>query len=64
MTQETEETNMEESPEPSEGAPSIDRRALIRKGALVGGSLVWAVPLIKSMHVTAAEGSPPPPPLG
>lgn len=47
---------MEELPDPP--APSmLDRREMIRKSALVGGGLVWGVPLVKSIHVDGAQGS-------
>jgi hypothetical protein len=42
----------------------LDRRTMIRRTALVGGSLVWATPAVQSLGGSAlantATGSPPP----
>jgi hypothetical protein len=46
-------------PESPEAPTTLDRRELIRKGALAGGGLVWGLPLIKSFHVVAVVGSQP-----
>lgn len=37
----------------------IDRRTLIKRGAVVGGTLVWAAPVVQSLSAPAfAAGSP------
>jgi len=39
----------------------IDRRTLIKRGAVVGGTLVWAAPVVQSLSAPAfAAGSPQP----
>lgn len=38
----------------------ISRRTLIKRGAVVGGTLVWATPVVQSLTAPAfAAGSPP-----
>ncbi|HEY9390281.1 MAG TPA: hypothetical protein VIR27_11020 [Mycobacteriales bacterium] len=43
----------------------LDRRTALKRGALVGGSLVWAVPVVQAVSLTAAHAeSPSSPPHG
>ena len=45
------------SPEPT----GISRRDVLRRSAIVGGNLIWAVPLVQTVSSSAfAAGSPPP----
>ncbi len=36
----------------------ISRRALIRRGAIVGGTLVWTIPVLNSISQAKKKGSP------
>lgn len=39
----------------------ISRRTLLRRGAVVGGALLWTTPIVQSIpHPAFAAGSPPP----
>jgi hypothetical protein len=46
----------------TEDRPGISRRSLIKKSAVVGGTVVWAAPVVQSMtnKAFAQAGSPPP----
>jgi hypothetical protein len=37
----------------SDRVPRITRREILRKGAIVGGTLVWATPLVQSLTPAA-----------
>jgi hypothetical protein len=55
-----------------DGHGPMDRRALLRRGAVLGGSLVWAAPTVQALARPAfadigtprPPGTPPPPPPG
>ena len=40
----------------------VSRRSMIKRGAMLGGALVWATPVVQSIalpaHATGGEGSP------
>jgi len=36
----------------------MSRRDLIRRGAIVGGTLIWTIPAIKTINSAQAAGSP------
>ena len=38
----------------------VSRRDLLKRAALVGGTLVWAVPVIESLNMPAYAASVPP----
>ena len=38
--------------------PGISRRELVKRGAIVGGTLLWAAPVIQSVSVPAFAASP------
>jgi hypothetical protein len=45
--------------------PAISRRDALKRGALVGGSLVWTVPVVQAVSLTAAHAeNPSAPPVG
>lgn len=48
-----------ESAESAEGTPGLDRRNVLRRGAVLGGALVWTVPAVQTLSGAAfAAGSP------
>lgn len=56
---------MGDSPVTPAGPPTgLDRRTALKRGALVGGALVWAVPVVQAVSLTAAHAENPsaPPP--
>ena len=43
-----------------EGAGGLDRRSVLRRGAVLGGAMVWTVPAVQTIAGPAfAAGSPP-----
>ena len=38
--------------------PALDRRGLLRRGAIIGAGLVWAVPTVQSFARPAFAGTP------
>lgn len=50
---------MENTPIPGEGPGGLDRRTVLRRGAILGGALVWTVPAVQTLAGPAfAAGSP------
>lgn len=48
-----------ESVDPTETTSGIDRRNVLRRGAILGGALVWTVPAVQTLSGAAfAAGSP------
>ena len=41
------------------GAAGLNRRQLLKRGAAVGGTLVWAVPALEVISMTSAHASSP-----
>lgn len=41
------------------GGSAINRRDMLRRGALVGGALVWTVPVVQSLSLTPAHAESP-----
>jgi hypothetical protein len=47
------------------GVPAVSRREALKRGALAGGVLVWTVPVVQAVSLTAAHAeSPSAPPVG
>jgi uncharacterized protein YfaP (DUF2135 family) len=42
-------------------ARDLSRRDLVRRGAVAGGAVVWAVPMVQTVGMAAAAGTPLPP---
>jgi len=53
-------SDTKQAPEPEEMRRriGISRRELIRRGAIVGGTLAWTVPVIRSLSQAHPRGSP------
>lgn len=47
-------------PTEEEGSSGIDRRSLLKRGAILGGALVWTAPVVQSIAspALAATGTP------
>jgi hypothetical protein len=43
------------------GARTMSRRQALKRGAVVGGTLVWAVPAVQAINMTQAEAASAPP---
>jgi hypothetical protein len=41
------------------GAAGLNRRQLLKRGAVVGGTLVWAVPAMEVISLTSAHAASP-----
>lgn len=46
---------MDEQHAPEASATSISRRAALKRGAVIGGTLVWTVPVVQAVSMTAAH---------
>ena len=50
---------MEQTPTPDHDPGGLDRRAVLRRGAILGGAMVWTVPAVQTLAGPAfAAGSP------
>jgi hypothetical protein len=47
----------------SQQPPDIDRRTALKRGAIVGGVVLWSTPIVTAIGVRAADAASAPPPL-